>query len=80
MGPVNLAVCGEKPPSPLGVEMFDARYSTKEVRTVVGMVAPVLGLGSMTHSIVEDGLELVILASVNIGTVVHDQTRQSLAL
>lgn len=73
MVPVDLAVSGQKPFSWVGVEVFDARYSTEEMGAVVGVVAPVLGLRTMTDSVMENGLELVVLASVNIWPVVYDQ-------
>jgi hypothetical protein len=47
---------------------------------VVGMVAPILGSRTVKGSVVEDGLEVVVLASVNVGTFIHDQTSQALTL
>jgi hypothetical protein len=78
--PVNLTVSGEKSLPSVGVEVLDTRYSAKKVGAEVRMVAPVLGLWTVTDSVVENGLELVVLASVDIGTVVHHQTGKALTL
>jgi len=78
--PVNLTVSGEKSLPSVGVEVLDTRYSAKKVGAEVRMVAPVLGLWIVTDSVVENGLELVVLASVDIGTVVHHQTGKALTL
>jgi len=78
--PVNLTVSGEKSLPSVRVEVLDTRYSAKKVGAEVRMVAPVLGLWTVTESVVENGLELVVLASVDIGTVVHHQTGKALTL